>query len=402
MSDVLRFRLRRITMMFALASLWMPGFVAPSYAQSSSDSKHPPLPNVRMVDAFPNLTFERPIWMEAPPGDPDRFFVTGQDGLIHSFTNDPKVDAKKVVLDLRDTVLAYNNGGHNEEGLLAFAFHPKFQENGYVFIYYSAAKPRRGVISRFKISDDKLDRASEQTIVIVDQPFGNHNGATLLFGPDGYFYASFGDGGSANDPHGNGQNLATLLGTIIRIDVDKPTRENAYSIPRDNPFRGQHHARPEIWAYGLRNVWRMSFDRETRQLWAGDVGQVRWEEIDIIERGGNYGWDIREGFHPFHGGRAETALLDPVFEYDRLDGMSVTGGYVYRGDRLKNLVGAYIYADYATGNIWALRYEFGRLLDHKLILAQPKNVASFAEGPDGEIYVLAFDGKIYRFEEESS
>jgi len=360
-------------------------------AQLVEEPDPPPLPAVRMVPAFPRLTFERPIWMESPPGDPERCVVLEQGGAIHIFPNRPDADRSRIFLDLTDKVLAYNSGGHNEEGLLAFAFHPKFQENGYFFVYYSAARPRRGVLSRFKVSADdpsKADPDSEQEFLIVDQPFGNHNGATVLFGPDGYLYASFGDGGSANDPHGNG------------IDVDRPSREQMYSIPKDNPFRARRQARPEVWAYGLRNVWRMSFDRETGELWAGDVGQNKWEEIDLIVRGGNYGWDIMEGFHTFAGGEAEDALIDPVIEYGRPLGMSVTGGYVYRGKRLENLIGAYVYADYVTGRIWALRHEIGRVVAHKEILNQPKNIASFAEGPEGELYLLAFDGVIYHLEEQ--
>lgn len=386
----------------ALGILLFMVAAGPAGAADNEDAR-PPLPSVRMVETFPALTFERPVWMEAPPGEPGRLFVVEQGGAIHVFDNRRDADTTRVFLDLREQVLAYNNGGHNEEGLLALAFHPKYQENGYFFVYYSAARPRRGVLSRFKVHADdphRADPSSEQPFIIVEQPFGNHNGCTVLFGPDGFLYASFGDGGSAHDPFGHGQNLGTLLGTIIRIDVDRPRREEMYSIPRDNPFRGRRGARPEIWAYGLRNIWRMSFDRETGELWGGDVGQDKWEEINLIVPGGNYGWDIMEGFHVFRGGRAEDYVLDPVIEYGRHLGMSVTGGYVYRGKRLKHLVGAYVYADYVTGRIWALRQEFGRPIAQKEILNQPKNIASFAEGPDGELYLLAFDGKIYQLEEE--
>jgi glucose/arabinose dehydrogenase len=386
-----------------MLGLVLSGVVAASACGEDEQRTHPPLPAVRMVEAFPRLKFERPVWMEAPPGDPHRFFVVEQGGAIRVFENSREADSSKLVLDLSDKILAYNSEGHNEEGLLAFAFHPKFEENGYFFVYYTAARPRRGVLSRFKVSDedpDRADPASEQTFLIVEQPFGNHNGSTVLFGPDGYLYASFGDGGSANDPFGHGQNLGTLLGTVIRIDVDTPRREEMYSIPKDNPFRGRKDARPEIWAYGLRNVWRMSFDRQTGELWGGDIGQNKWEEIVMIVPGGNYGWNIMEGFHPFLGGRAADALNEPVIEYGRELGVSVTGGYVYRGKRLKNLIGAYIYADYVSGRIWALRQEFGRPAAHKEILHQPKNIASFAEGPDGELYLLVFDGKIYELEEE--
>ena len=247
---------------------------------------------------------------------------------------------------------------------------------------------------------DRADPDSEKVILEVRQPYGNHNGCCLLFGPDKYLYMSLGDGGWANDPHGHGQDLSTLLGTILRIDVNAEQGGPGYTIPLDNPFVNTRGARSEIWAYGLRNVWRMSFDRATGDLWAGDVGQDRWEEIDLIIKGGNYGWNVREGKHPFRRVRAPPRhMVDPVVEYGRWEGMSVTGGYVYRGQRLKRLYGAYVYADYVSGRIWAIRYRDGKVTAHREILNQPKNIASFGEGADGELYLLAFDGRIYVLQE---
>ncbi|MCA9091688.1 MAG: PQQ-dependent sugar dehydrogenase, partial [Planctomycetaceae bacterium] len=194
----------------------------------------------------------------------------------------------------------------------------------------------------------------------IPQPYWNHNGGTIVFGPDGYLYIGLGDGGLGNDPHNNGQNLQTWLGSILRIDVDRPTDKRAYGIPSDNPFLGQDQlARPEIWAYGFRNVWRIAFDRETHLLWAADVGQNLWEEIDIVHRGGNYGWNLREGQHQFspQGVSANSRLVEPIFEYHHDIGKSITGGTVYRGKQIPALVGKYVYADYVTGFVWALDYD---------------------------------------------
>ena len=345
----------------------------------------------------------------------DRLFVVEQHGRIRVFENRPDVETAGVFLDIRPKV----SRKHNEEGLLTLAFHPRYATNGYFYVYYSATDPRRGVLSRFSVSGDDPDRAdpeSEMVILEVEQPWGNHNGSTVLFGPDGYLYMSLGDGGSAADPRDNGQNLSTLLGTILRIDVDRATDGRAYAIPPDNPFIDRPDARGEIWAYGLRNVWRMSFDRVTGDLWAGDVGQNAWEEIDLITRGGNYGWRIREAAHPFREGSAADPLIDPVVEYPQrrhreLIGMSVTGGFVYRGKVMSRLYGVYLYADYVTGRIWALRRTDRGDSTHREVFHGPPRVyiSSFGEDAAGELYVCSFDrvdgrgggtGRIYRIVEK--
>jgi quinoprotein glucose dehydrogenase len=266
------------------------------------------------------------------------------------------------------------------------------------------------VISRFRVSKKdpgKADPASEEEILRIKQPFWNHNGGTLAFGPDGCLYVGLGDGGSARDPHRNGQNLKTLLGSILRIDVDKKSDGKKYSIPQDNPFVGQKDARPEIWAYGLRNVWRMSFDRKTGALWAGDVGQDIWEEIDLIEKGGNYGWNLREAKHKFgpKGSEARSDMIDPVWEYHHNIGKSITGGNVYRGKRVPELVGAYLYADYVSGKVWALRYDEKA---KKVVGNHPIEpgescpvkkmpVITFGEDEGGEVYFCDSFGFLYRF-----
>lgn len=353
------------------------------------------IPKVRLIPAFPNLTFDRPLCIAHANDESGRLFVVEQTGRIHSLSDEPA--AKHSVLFLDITKKARTE--HNEEGLLALAFHPKYKSNGFFYVYYSASNPRRGVLSRFQVSrNDRnaADPSSERVVLEVEQPYGNHNGATVIFGPDGYLYLSLGDGGSAGDPHGHGQNLGTLLGSILRIDVNPGDTIRPYSIPPNNPFVGVDGARGEIWAYGLRNVWRMSFDRLTGDLWAGDVGQDKWEEIDLIIRGGNYGWNIREGAHSYRPVPTHTKLIDPVIEYGREAGVSVTGGYVYRGTRFPKLQGVYLYADYVTGTIWGLRYENGLVTESKVILEQPNNISSFGEDLNGEILVTCFDGRVYR------
>jgi len=292
---------------------------------------------------------------------------------------------------------------HNEEGLLGLAFHPDYRTNGQFFVFYSVT-PRGSVVSRFRVSKDDPDRAdrdSEEKLIQWSKPYGNHNGGCLRFGPDGHLYISVGDGGLGRDPHGNAQSLEMPLGKILRIDVDHKDTGKNYAVPKDNPFaeRGGN-VRGEIWAYGLRNVWRCSFDRKTGTLWAADVGQDRHEEIDVIVRGGNYGWNIREGKHPldpYAERSAVGAFIEPVLDYPRVEGKSVTGGLVYRGRRLPELVGAYLYADFISGNVWALR------CDGKTVTANPKVartsllISAFGEDAAGEAYFTAFDGFVYRF-----
>ncbi len=355
------------------------------------------LPEVEFRRVFPELQFARPLWMSQPPDGTGRWFLIEQWKGVRVFENRPDAKESVVALDLGDRVNW--KGRHNEEGVLALAFHPDFKKNRRLFLYYCVDNPRRTLLTEWTIAADdpnKIDPASEKILLAVDQPYGNHKGGTLLFGKDGFLYLSLGDGGAADDPHGNGQNLKSLLGKILRIDVDKKTGDLSYGIPKDNPFVKIAGARPEIWSYGHRNVWRMSFDRKTGDLWAGDVGQNLWEEVDLVRKGGNFGWNLREGTHPFEKGPKApegVKFVEPVIDYHHKDGLSVTGGYVYRGDRLKKLQGAYLYGDYATGALWALRWARGKLADQRMILKQTKNISSFAEGEDGEVYLLTDEGK---------
>jgi quinoprotein glucose dehydrogenase len=286
---------------------------------------------------------------------------------------------------------------------LGLAFHPKFKENGQVFVYYTTSDtPHTSVVSRFSANKDRteVDPASEVELLRIPQPFWNHNGGTIVFGPDGYLYIALGDGGARDDPHGNGQNLNTWLGDILRIDVDRGEAGKPYAIPSDNPYVGRSDAKPEIYASGLRNVWRVSFDRKTGQGWVADVGQDIWEEIDLLEKGGNYGWNRRESKHKFGQNPAEASpeFIEPIFEYHHDLGKSITGGHVYRGKLVPELDGWYLYADYVGGQVWALKYDFHRkqvVANRPIGIAVP--VMSFGEAEDGEVYYMTTQGWLHRF-----
>jgi len=323
-------------------------------------------------------------------------FVTEQRGVIHAFAPNQPQQGAHVFLDITDRV----NRGGNEEGLLGLAFDPDYRNNGCFYVYYSAANPRRSVVSRFSLDQRNpaiAARQSEVVIMEVGQPFSNHNGGQIMFGPDGYLYIGLGDGGGAGDPQRNGQNLGTLLGSILRIDVSGLSASGDYEIPSDNPFVDTAGARGEIWAFGLRNPWRFSFDTQTGLLWAGDVGQNTWEEIDIIVKGSNYGWNIMEGFHCYSqpGGCEQSGLALPVVEYDHSEGCSVTGGYVYRGDKMPLVRGYYIYGDYCSGNIWALRYDGNAVTQNVLLAKSGLSITSFGEDLEGNLYILSREGGIY-------
>ncbi|MBW3540101.1 MAG: PQQ-dependent sugar dehydrogenase [Planctomycetes bacterium] len=342
----------------------------------------------------------RPIVVTHAGDGTNRVFVATQRGVIHVFPNRPDVKESKVYLDISDRVTYKDT--ENEEGFLGLAFHPNYKETGELYVYYTTKDaPHTSVISRFRVSKDdpdQADPASEEELLRIEQPFWNHNGGTVAFGPDGYLYIGLGDGGAANDPHDNGQDLGTLLGSILRVDVDRKDEGKAYAVPADNPFVDREGAQPEIWAYGLRNVWRLSFDRKTGTLWAADVGQNLWEEINIIERGGNFGWDLREGAHPFgaEGVDARKDIIEPIWEYDHEVGKSITGGVVYRGKKLPEIAGKYIYGDYITGKLWALDYNdrTGEVKNYS-IPGSKLPVITFGEDERGEVYftVVATDGR---------
>lgn len=356
----------------------------------------PPPGEMRATPAFGDLRFSRPLWLGAAPGDDERLYVMEQGGRIYNFYRAPESPTADLFLDLN-----VSRGG-NEEGLLGMAFHPDYAENGRFFLYYSAANPRRSVISEWRRDPQmpwRADPASESVILEVGQPYSNHNGGDMHFGPDGYLYIGLGDGGSGGDPQNNGQRPTTLLGSVLRIDVDDPSPGCRYGIPPDNPFApesgcvGGEAGRPEIWAWGLRNPWRMSFDRSTGALWVGDVGQGSYEEIDILEGGRNYGWNQVEGFACYRANCDPSAYAEPVYAYGRGDGRSITGGYVYRGPDFPELYGAYVYGDYETGRIWALRP--GAEPENTLLVSSRQNISSFGEDQEGRLYFTAFNGQIW-------
>ena len=360
---------------------------------------------VESVPAFPQATWEgwsaesadgrpvhplRPLVLTHAGDGSGRRFVLDQAGMIHTFH--ASSSKGKLFLDIRpDTTPWWRS---DEEGLFGLAFHPRFRETGQFFVCYSVPGPKpRQRVSRFCVradDPDRADRASEEVLLEFEQPFLNHNGGSIVFGTDGFLYIGLGDGGSRNDALGNGQNLDTWLGKVLRIDVDQRSEGQAYAIPADNPFVDRAGVRPEIFAFGFRNPWQLSCDAATGQIWAGDVGQDLWEEIDILEKGGNYGWSLREASKPFGPKAAgEAPLIDPVWEYDHQVGKSVTGGFVYQGTAIPQLVGSYLYGDFVSGRIWALRLD--QETSRATNLSIPwSGLPIFAFGSDeaGEAYVL--------------
>ncbi len=337
-------------------------------------------PQIELVAEFGNRTFAKPLAMYQAPDSRD-WFVVEQAGRILRVNTDKKV--ARVFADISTRI----DSEPNEAGLLGLAFHPRFSSNRRVFLSYTAGgDPLISIVAEYRSNKtgDRLEADSERIVLQLDQPFGNHNGGQISFGTDGYLYIGFGDGGAAGDPRGNGQNTNTLLGALLRLDVD---HEKPYTVPADNPFYSRD-GRAEIYAYGLRNPWRWSFDRKTGELWLADVGQNKWEEINRISKGGNYGWNIREGRHCFRDRQCSNKkLIDPIAEYSHDQGCSVTGGYVYRGKKIPLLAGWYVFADYCSGTIWGFDTQ-QTPAQVMQILKTETNISSFAEAHDGELFIL--------------
>ena len=341
----------------------------------------PPAP-YRTVNAFPKLRLTEPLALTSAPGT-NRLFAAEQFGRIVSFENSPAVDSAELALELE---------GKTFYGL---AIHPKFDSNGYVFvtILMDAEAPKGTRISRFKVTERNpptIDPASET--VIFEWRSGGHNGGCIKFGPDGYLYIATGDSSGIADQLQTGQDLSNISGAILRIDVDNPTASQRYTIPADNPFVDTENARPEIWAYGLRQPWKFTFDRETGDLWTGNVGQDLWEQVFLIERGGNYGWSVMEGGHPFRPERQRgpSPFVPPVVEHNHAEFRSITGGYIYYGTKLPNLTGAYIYGDYDTGKIWMLRYDrhTKKVTEHRELVDSSLRLVGFGQDRTGEILLV--------------
>lgn len=322
----------------------------------------------------------RPVDVQSAFDGSGRLFIVEKYGAIRIFKDGLLYNQPFLNIDERV------NDDSNEMGLLGLAFHPEYESNGYFYVNYTGAGGHTR-ISRFQAVGDLADPNSEQVLMVIDQPYPNHNGGAVVFGPDGYLYLGIGDGGLAGDPHKNGQDISSLLGKVLRIDVNSGS---PYSIPADNPFGN------EVWAYGLRNPWRMSFDRATGDLWIGDVGQNQYEEIDYLPAGSpggaNFGWSVMEGFHGYDGA-PQPGLLLPAVEYSHDFGCSVTGGYVYRGS-LPEWNGVYIYGDYCSGIIWGLILSNGQWQAQALFEAGMK-ITAFGEDESGELYLASDNGSVY-------
>jgi glucose/arabinose dehydrogenase len=396
-------RLRIASTCFALGlCLFSSPVSADTISQTGTTQQTPSdhLPHIRLEPMF---RLQRPTYAVHDPAG--RMFFLEQPGRVRLYENGalaetPYLDLasipKKVTLDY-------------ECGLLSIAFHPKFEENGLFYANYTTTAPNlKTVIAEFH-ADPKakvVDPSTERIVMTISQPYVNHKGGQLQFGPDGYLYIGMGDGGNQHDPHKNGQNPQVLLAKMLRIDV---TPRVGYAIPADNPFKTHQNWAPEIYAIGLRNPWRFSFDKETGLLYVGDVGQDDWEEIDIIQKGGNYGWSVREGAHNHQATPSfMPRTIDPIFEYSH-DGSaaSVTGGYVYRGKKIPALYGFYVFGEYSQGRIYGLKYEDGKVTASGLLIdpkdptrkggtKNPTQPSAFGEDIDGELYMLDNNGPVYR------
>jgi glucose/arabinose dehydrogenase len=389
-----------------LAALLPVTDVAAAPALCAEPPATAPIPDIALAEVASGL--RAPVHI-AHDGTPERLYVVEQAGTIRI------VEKGKVLpepfLDISGRV---ESGG--EKGLLSVAFHPRHRDNGFLYVDYTTRRDGKLYthVSRFRRVDrNRADSGSETVLLRIEQPYSNHNGGQLAFGPDGYLYIGMGDGGSANDPHDHGQNLGSLLGKILRIDVDGTSDALPYAIPRDDPFVNRKGARAEIWAYGLRNPWRFAFDPANGRLYAADVGQDAVEEIDVIEKGGNYGWRIMEGdiCTPAIGEPCNrSGLRPPIHVYRHPEGFSVTGGFVYRGASVPGLCGVYLFADYVTQRLWGLRYDGARITMHRELIGAAfvekvlgrlrlgaLQISSFGQGADLELYVAAHQsGRIFK------
>ena len=344
--------------------------------------------------------FDRPLYVTHSGNGTGRLFVVEQSGNIWVVSDGQRLETP--FLDVSD--LLENDvfsGGYTERGLLGLAFSPDYATSGIFYINYTDVEGTT-IVARYHVSADDpdvADPASAETILWQEQPYANHNGGHMAFGADGYLYISLGDGGSGGDPENRAQNLGTWLGKILRVDVSGET----YALPEDNPFVGTEDALPEIWAYGLRNVWRFSFDRATNDLYLADVGQNQWEEVNFQPAdsagGENYGWRPYEATHPYSGEPASESMVLPVAEYGHNLGASISGGYVYRGAAVPDLVGAYIYGDFGSGNIWSLYRDANGDWQNNLFMSNSGHtISSFGEDENGELYLVDYNGTILRFD----
>lgn len=374
---------------------------------------------LRFTPAF-DQNFYRPVFMTHFPVEfqklPELYAIIEKTGriILAPMRGNSQPESRTVLIDFRDRVLASGS----EEGLLGLAFEKNFEQTKRAYIYYSRSNPRRTVVSRLSFTSlfspasvKKVEqvkyKVKEEIILQIKQPFSNHNGGMIAFGPDDNLYIGVGDGGSGGDPRGYAQNTFSHLGKMLRIDVSTKT---GYRVPADNPFTSKHFhkmVKPEIYALGLRNPWRFSFDKTSGLLFVGDVGQNQYEEISLIQKGKNYGWNIKESFHCYKPRKncSSKGLTDPIFEYDHAVGQSITGGYIYRGDDIKWLKGSYVFADYVQGKVWALRIDwrnpYKRVNKNRLVFLGdlPFAISSFGLDTQNELYILDyFKGRVFKMQ----
>ncbi|MDF1711522.1 MAG: PQQ-dependent sugar dehydrogenase [Akkermansiaceae bacterium] len=360
-------------------------------------------PEIEITQTFKNQKIKLPVALAIPPDGTDRLFLVQQFGKITILPKDRDSDKEITFLDVTDRPLIKQQF---EEGLLGLAFNPDYARNRKFYIYYSLQDPKHTRVSEMQtFADDpnKADLSTERVLLEIPQPFWNHNSGNILFGPDGYLYIAIGDGGKSNDPQRFSQNTFVYNGKILRIDVNKRAGNRPYGLPEDNPFLDKPGHHPEIFALGLRNPWGLTFHPDTNQLWAADVGQNAWEEINIITKGGNYGWSFNEATHPANARTdkpsKDVQFIAPIHEYGREDGISITGGIHYRGAAVPQLQGKYIYGDWGFGTIWALETKDGKKTENTVIFKRPEaskfRPTAFVEDADGELLILSHDHKIY-------
>jgi len=359
-------------------------------------------PEIKIAETFKGQNIKLPVALAIPPDGTERLFLVQQFGKITILPNDRSSNEEITFLDVTERPLIKQQF---EEGILGLAFHPDYAKNRKFYIYYSLQDPKHTRVSEMQtFADDpnKADISTERVLLEIPQPFWNHNSGNIVFGPDGYLYIAIGDGGKANDPQRFSQNTFVYNGKILRIDVNTRAGNRPYGLPSDNPFLKKPGHHPEIFALGLRNPWGLIFHPETNQLWAADVGQNAWEEINIITNGGNYGWSYREGAHSASA-RSDAPpkgaeFIDPIHEYDRSSGLSITGGIHYRGKAIPELQGKYIYGDFVHGNIWALDFQNGKKTSNTKIFKRTKGTlkpTAFVEDANGELLILSHDHKLY-------
>ncbi|HLP18478.1 MAG TPA: PQQ-dependent sugar dehydrogenase [Bacteroidota bacterium] len=357
---------------------------------------------VKLTRVYSQFVLDRPIGFQTPPDSSGRIMVVTQRGKIYSIQTGA-VPTMDLLLDLSDTISAESS----ELGLLGLTFHPKFKQNGYFYLNYTVDNPLRTIIARYTMSPPASNTIVPRSRIIlfeIRQPYSNHKGGCLAFGPDdGYLYIGLGDGGSAGDPQNHAQDKKSLLGKILRVDVDTQSPGKNYGIPQTNPSHTDTSMAEEVYAYGFRNPWRFSFDPVTHMLWVGDVGQDKYEEIDTVRIGRNYGWRVMEGKHCYNptSNCDETGLEMPVWDYghDKNGGDCITGGYVYRGKAIPFLSGKYVYADFISLKLWALSIDAQGAVKNELLLENTPAIPSFGIGPDHELYACDYGGKLYKIEQ---